>query len=159
MEFLLHEREKKTCFCLSSNSRCQTTLGPGQWNLTSQGQRLAYPLKQMCASTRTLQHTVPRATMSERQLCLNVKNQSQCPSPTLLRSQAQLCGARRGRAPIPMRHWGGELTKICPMHRRAPLQRSPNWYKGNQPRKEETKWFHSILLCFPYSLSYLYCHT
>lgn len=57
-KFLLHEREKKTCFCLSSNSRCQTTLGPRQRNFTSQGQKLAYPLKQMCASKETLQQAV-----------------------------------------------------------------------------------------------------
>lgn len=43
-----------------------------------------------------------------------------------------------------MWYWGRELTKICPMHRRAPSQRSPNWYRGNQPRKEETKWLHLI---------------
>lgn len=48
---------------------------------------------------------------------------------------------------------GGRLTKAYPKHRRAHLQWSPNWYRGNQPIKEETKWLNLTFILFsPLSL-------
>lgn len=103
----------------------------------------------------------PRATMSKRPLCLGAEKQSHYPTPTPLCSQAQSHGARRGRAPIPLRHVlsGRRAHTNLPHAQKSPPAEKPKLAGGNQPRKEETKWLNLIFILFsPLSLLSLLLH-
>lgn len=111
----------------------------------------------MCASTQTLQQRSQGPPCPKSHCAPALET-----NPT---AQAQHCSAPRcvgrGEAGHPS-HWGtycreGRLTQTCPAHRRARPQRSPNWYRGNQPRKE-TKWLHLIFHFILLSLLSLLLH-
>lgn len=102
------------------------------------------PPHKLC-SKQSKGHHVQNATVSGHWKPMPLPN----PNTALLPSPINM---GQGEAGHPS-HWGmyyqGEgLIQTCPTHRRAHPQRSPSWHRGNQPRKEETKWLHLIFTLF-----------
>lgn len=79
----------------------------------------------------------PRAAMSKTPLCLGTENQCHYPIPTLLCSQAQSHGARRGRAPIPLRHVlsGRRAHTNLPHTQKSPPTDKPKLAQGESAQK------------------------